>query len=579
MLGAAAALGCERTAPGLPWPASMWRASRQELDDDLELVAGSLPGDLMGHVFVVGPVGRPGSAAFCGDGMVYRFSLGGGRAHLRSRLVRTDDFQVDEAAQEDPELRFVDRGLLRSSPAFGMRNLANTAPVALPDGRLLCTYDGGRPWEIDPATLAPLTAVGLLDTYRPMLPPLVPGLSFFPPQLVTAHPALDGAEGQLYLCNYGPRIEGSDIRGFARILRWDGRSEPVATELEDETGRPLVFQQTCHQIQVSRGHLVLQDGAFALEAEQLGGGSTTRAQMPVSVFYLVRKADLQAGGRARARRVEIPVESVHFLLDYEETDGGLTLLVPHTGSVDPSEWLRAEDEDLEGRPLPPESLGLPVGPADLSFVARHVIDTQTGQVRHSRALHSERLFGLALFTADERRGPRLGQRYFATLGFEPRALPRRIAEVYREQPHRQLPLSALPRHTLPGRLVRIDETAASGPVLADEYVLPMGHLPMSPTFVPRRGGGTDEGYLVALVAGPDVYEVWVLDAGALHRGPLCRLRHPRLQPGFTLHSTWMEEAAPRSATPYHVLPRLDYQDRIGALSPSAQALARRVLGI
>ena len=174
--GAGALLGCGSDVPLIPpagsgFPVSALSGSRVELDGPLTVLAGEVPRDLLGHALVNAslPYGD-GTPLFTGDAMVYRLSFAGGAVHLRSKVLSTPCQRLDAAAGDDSALRFRNSGFVRLSQAFGARNFGNTALVPIQDGRLLATYDAGRPWEIDPVTLEVITPVGLQDTWSPFLP-------------------------------------------------------------------------------------------------------------------------------------------------------------------------------------------------------------------------------------------------------------------------------------------------------------------------------------------------------------------------------------------------------------------------
>jgi hypothetical protein len=102
--------------------------------------------------------------------------------------------------------------------------------------------------------------------------------------------------------------------------------------------------------------------------------------------------------------------------------------------------------------------------------------------------------------------------------------------------------------------------------IADRYVFPAGRFGNSVQFLPSAqstpGGG--EGYLLCVVNGsddPSRSEFWLFDAARLFEGPLCRLGHPRVKVGLTIHSTWVPEIAPRRAT-YGVPVKADYDQRL-----------------
>lgn len=565
-------------APGPAWSGSILRGRRDEIDDELlEVVAGSVPADMLGHALVVGgvPYGD-GTPLFTGDAMVARFSVEGGMVRVTTRLLRTDDFLVDEAAA-GTSMEFRNSGMVRMSSALGARDFVNTALVPSPSGRLLATYDAGRPWELDPRTLEPVTPVGLHASYRSMLPALTPGLALFPVNMTTAHPVWDPDEDAVYLTNWAQAIEGLPTEAFTRVLRWDGRSEPVATTLLDASGAPAALEQSSHQIHTTRSYLVISDGAFQVEAEQMAGRDVTRAQRPSSVLWIVPKAEL-TGGTATATRVEIPVESAHFLVEREDASGRVTVVLMHQASADPSEWVRAGDTVFHsGAPVDPARVGMNVAAADLTTHGRYVIDVAGARVVESRMLEDERLHGITLWARDERDpDAALGESVWATMGFDPELLTTRITDAYRDHPHRRIPLAELPTTPLPGRFVRLDH---AGMQVTDDLALPLGWTPMSPTFVPRRNGGPGEGYVVSIVLGPVDDEVWILDAGDLARGPLCRLRHPRLDVGFSLHTTWLGELSAPPSDGYRADKSADYGEAMDGLDPEARALVQRALGM
>ncbi len=565
---------------GPAFPPSLLSASRAELDGELTVVAGQLPTDLSGHMLVNAAVPwGDGTPLFNGDGMIYRLSFDTpGRVRLRSRLLRTPCFLLDEAARGRAGLEFSNSAFVRLSPGFGARNFGNTAIVPFQDGRLLATYDAGRPWEIDPVTLDVITPLGLQSAWQPYLPAITPGLGFFTLNMATAHPCFDADDQLTYLVNYAPPTEGLSVVPFTRVLWWDGTREPVSTRLVDATGQPVHLLMSCHQMQVTRDHVVLLDGAFQIEPEQMAGQDVTRAQVPSSVIYIVRKADLVAGGDTPCRRVEIPIESAHFLVDRDDSGGRLTLMLAHQNSADPSEWVRGSDlVHATGAPVAPDTVGMMVAAADRGLLGRYVVDVASGQVVSQKLLGEDRTYSLTLWTQDERQvRTGVGHGWWSSLGFDPALLTRRIADVYADHPHRQVALADLPTRALPPQLLRVDHESMA---VDDSFELPLGHLPMSPTFVPRRGGGPDDGYLVIFAVGPEADEVWILDAGDLARGPLCRLRHPGLDVAFTLHSTWVPELRSR-ATPAYLADRgQDYGERLASLPADAQALARQTLGL
>ena len=124
-----------------------------------EDIEGQLPDGLTGTLFRNGP-GRlkigPHKYGhwFDGDGMLNAFTFKDGAVHYRNRYVRTPKY-VEETAAE----KILYRGVGTQRPGGFLNNMfrfpgnaANTS-VVYHAGKLLTLWEGGDPWELDPATL------------------------------------------------------------------------------------------------------------------------------------------------------------------------------------------------------------------------------------------------------------------------------------------------------------------------------------------------------------------------------------------------------------------------------------------
>jgi carotenoid cleavage dioxygenase-like enzyme len=564
-------------AAGPPFPRSILNGTRAEVSGALTVVAGKVPSDMLGHAMIVGGVpAGPNVPLFTGDGMIVRLSFEKGDPRVTTRLVRTDDFLLDEAVGQDAELGFTNTGMVRLSRAFGARNFANTALTPIGDGRLIASYDAGRPWEIDPLSLEVVSPVGKLSAYEPMIPAVTPGLNFFPLHMTTAHPAFDPDEKAVYVANFAPPVEGLAVTPFVRVLRWSRDAEPVSTKLVDDAGNGIVLEQSCHQMHVTKNFVVLSDGAFRIEPEQMLGQDVSMPQVAVSTLWIVRKTDLKPGGTAVAKRVRIPIESAHFLVDRNDDGDRVSLLLVHQNSADPSEWVRPNDVLPDGTPVDPGAVGMMVAPADLGIFGRYVVDATTGAVLETgRQLIDPRMWGATLWTQDARSTRAgFGTAFWVSLGFLPMLLTKRIVDMYANHPQRVVPLGDLPRQATPAQITRLDHDSMT---IGDSFAFPIGHLPMSPTFVPRTNGGPDEGYVVCIVLGPEADEVWIFDGSSLSRGPVARLRHPQLDVGFSLHTAWMPDLVPSRKDGYRVVRADEYRERLESLSPRARDVATKTL--
>ena len=138
-------------------PRSLARTSDVELDVTLNVLAGEVPTDWVGHSFFIHAVPQGDVPVFTGEGKVTRLDFSAGQVDLTSRLIRTPDHYADVATANHPD-GFESDGFARFSMTIGFRNFPNTALVSL-GGRLLATTDAGRPWELDPVSLEPLSLI------------------------------------------------------------------------------------------------------------------------------------------------------------------------------------------------------------------------------------------------------------------------------------------------------------------------------------------------------------------------------------------------------------------------------------
>ncbi|MEO1465696.1 MAG: carotenoid oxygenase family protein, partial [Cyanobacteria bacterium J06633_1] len=107
-------------------------------------------------------------------------------------------------------------------------------------------------------------------------------------------------------------------------------------------------------------------------------------------------------------------------------------------------------------------------------------------------------------------------------------------------------------------------------------------LGTSSQFIPRPGSEDQtDGYIVCAVLTGDRFlaqpteadndpdwsqnsEIWVFDAQALNQGPLYKLSHPKLNIGFSFHTTWMSEVkSPERRLAYDV--RQDHEELVEEL--------------
>lgn len=128
-----------------------------EMDYQVKRVDGTLPADLTGTLFRVGPgkfeVGDTVlKTMFDGDGMVSRFVLDGKTVRFTNRYVRTRQYRSGNQMSQ--------RGITTNAPTLrgNLQPPANTGNTNMANicGDLLALWEGGPPYKIDPDSLETL---------------------------------------------------------------------------------------------------------------------------------------------------------------------------------------------------------------------------------------------------------------------------------------------------------------------------------------------------------------------------------------------------------------------------------------
>ncbi len=375
---------------------------------------------------------------------------------------------------------------------------------------------------------------------------------------------------------------------FTDLVRWDGSGRLERFRLVLPGDREVSITQSIHQIAVTRDHVVVMHTGFKIGfasafndpapknavLDRLLHAALTRPQLPFTTFYVVPRAALDdpnlpvgddGARRVTCRRVQIPLETDHFVADYDDIGGRITLHVAHSPATDLAEWIRPHDHSAYQRPISPDLHGfLAVGAMDVGRFGRYVVDARDGAVQEAKNSVDERLsWAISLYAGrglntENELPARIESLYWCTIGFFPELLTQFVYDLYSDSPHRMMPLSYIRRLGGIGRpsaILRLDARTAE---IADSYELPPGKIAGSMQHVPRPNGG---GYLVGTVYTDSRTELWILDADYLAAGPLCRLAAQELELGFSLHTAWLPSIAP--ATPsYRITAREELATRV-----------------
>ena len=146
----------------------------QEFDYWIDDIEGEIPRELQGTLFRNGPGileigGHQLQHPFDGDGMINAIAFNDGKAHFRSRFVRTEGYLAEQAAG-----KILYRGVFGTQKPGGwlanafdlkLKDIANTQ-VLYWGGKLLALWEAASPHRLDPSTLETLgkeTLNGLLQ--------------------------------------------------------------------------------------------------------------------------------------------------------------------------------------------------------------------------------------------------------------------------------------------------------------------------------------------------------------------------------------------------------------------------------
>ncbi|HET8930959.1 MAG TPA: carotenoid oxygenase family protein [Acidimicrobiales bacterium] len=517
----------------------------------LDLLDGALPDGLAGHVFFQSLALGPDDAGLSGDPLVWRVDLAGATPRITSKLLRSTDYLLGQAFA-DTDYRFDSHGMLRLGK-LGLQDQPNTAFVRMEGNRLFATVDGGRPWEFDPASLAPVGPLGRLADYRSMTPTPAVDQQLCPMMITSAHPPYDPETGEYYGVSLSI-IPGA--AGYFEVLCWSGEGTIKRVPLVLGDGQPLVLTQNAHQIAVTRHHLVIVDAAGTIEFEKLASApnskaaGTFRAPSPDSHFFIVDRDELRrTTGTATARMATVPREVGHFMVDYASTKGRLVVHVPHTSASDFAEWIQPYDTHPDTHAAVRKDLVNAITPVcyDAGVVGRYEIDSATGDLVDQSTFHDEWTWGTGGLTARNPNTPAttLGDLFHVNSGFPTDLAVQRVYDGFTDYPHRLVALDDLPWKGIPSSLVRIDHDAGR---IVDGYRFAGDRFAWTPTFVPRNGTakGAADGHLVVVVFSDDKtktssgVELWVFDAGALADGPVAKLGRADLEVPMTVHSIWLD---------------------------------------
>jgi carotenoid cleavage dioxygenase len=248
-------------------------------EDDFELaVVGEIPAGLNGAFYRNGPnpqfEPRDEHHWFAGDGMIHAFFVEGGKVRYRNRFVRTPKWELEHAAGR--AMFGVFGNPMTSDPSVMGKDsgVANTN-IVWHAGHLYALEEGHKPFELDPATLAP---IGYADQYQGR---------------VTAHPKLDPETGEMVWFGYSI----GDMP-FTRTMSYGVTDAAGTVTRRDNFEAP--FASMVHDFLVTRRHALFPILPLTGDLQRVMSGGPAYAWEP------------EKGSHVGVLRRDAPVETMRW---------------------------------------------------------------------------------------------------------------------------------------------------------------------------------------------------------------------------------------------------------------------------
>jgi hypothetical protein len=342
-------------------------------------------------------------------------------------------------------------------------------------------------------------------------------------------------------------------------------------------------------------------------------------QTPYTDLYIVPRPDRQPAPdsaahstrnnrknppKIRAKRVRLCPETAHFVANYDNSGDRIVLNVGHISASDPAEYIHLADRSVvrydavsqQAASMDSAALkdraGVLVNSMDVNSIVSWVIDVakETIEPQSCSIADPELLWFLAFYTYNDWPAEHLTDIYWNCGGLWSERLTDYYFELYQNRPNekRAIDLATLinkfGQSGKPANLLHLKQSIDGGRPqlsLVDSYIFPAGYFASSPQFIPRKGqeDRSDLGYIICIVNATDNYrtegveneeckfcEFWIFEAENLAQGPLYRLNHPRMNIGFTLHTTWLHHlASPPVRKDYKV--KADFEKMLDDIEP------------
>ncbi len=551
------------------FPMSIMQGSKEASSGELQVIAGQIPPDLYGHVFVAEGIPlEENHLTPNGKGALTRVDFGSDQITFTRKMIETPSAIMQDHVDGWFDSFYLLGGTVYYSPNLGFMNYCNTAPNYMGDNRFALSYEGGIPFEFDATTLELVTPIGHINEWETSLPPIAdfftPDKWLFPQVRTTGHPFFDLEKGECFTINYGGNAGTTGTSsGFIRVIQWDLDGPLKAWNIKHRDGSNAFIVATSHSLGVTRNHILIFETAARVENTRVIGTHTVTPQEHKTAVWIIRKSDLVEGhDDVVADRIVLDFDTSDIMCNYDDHAGEVTLFGQYLGAMDKSEPQFNFEKLFFGGRVPEPLSGYPVAPVDVGGLVRARIQVTAEGAREIKDdFHVIRDESLMWDMNDPAyRGhfqfpESFDHIYWAAIGYRPEHLVRRVAKAYENYPNRLFTNDTLPQEAIPSALIHMDCRQMQ---VSDEYVFPEDCVMRTPQFMSRREStDQDDGYIFAAVvrkipshADSNGKEYWIFDAKDLAKGPLCILSNPNLNFATTNHALWTPSIGPRPGYAY-----------------------------
>lgn len=453
-------------------------------------VEGVIPSDITGCFFravpdpAFAPFMEDGGAILSADGMISAIRFAGGKVSTSMRYVQTERHKAEVAAGEALFGKYRNPYTDKPAAAGLDRTVANTTPI-WHAGKLLLAKEDGRPYRVDPHTLATIGRYDFDGKLRS--------------QTMTAHARVDPESGELFLFGYE-----ADGLASARIAYFivDAQGQLVSEQWFEPP-----YCAMMHDFVITQNYVLFPVYPTTSDLDRLKAGGD----------HWVHHMDLESWVGVMPRYGDVSdlrwfkgpkgVFCYH-MMNAHEDEAGLIQFDQCLANVNAFPFI----QKASGLAIPPWDNG--------SRLARWTIDMASG----SDAI-TETVIGppgdFPVIPADRQGRP-------FTHGWMLSMNPAMQGP----------PVFGGPVGVMFNRIMRLDFAGGE----AQSFDLPPAHCIQEPVHVPASAPG-HEGWLLAIVdaqSGPDefLHQCWIFNAGDVAAGPVAKITIPhRLRP--QVHGWWV----------------------------------------